>query len=685
MYCVGILLTMLWVGVVWRGILINSFPANRDITGMIAHVTESLSLGMPYEFTSAMGSRVSYSAVFVDPISFVQFLAGRHDALWMGFVGLIPLFGVGLLVFGRSARLSSTTSLYGVIVGAVLVVVPSSLRTAFPEFGGSPFLLLYAITPIAWAALRNLAGATTRRLSPRDGILQAVLLWSLSATAFSQAAVVWIVVLLTLGETLTAVWTVGVRPALKFLLRVAVHGTLALATSSAVFGSPILTVLASANSRERSFRGATADFDLLLIWNEIGTNTGIRLIIAVFTAVSIVLLWRSRENAHRRFAYSTMSVLSCLVGYSLVYSLTFRIGIEIGPRPQYLSSWLVTPLVAVLLGNLASLSVSRIAVRSKLLAPWGSSDSSLTAMAAVIPLLALATFTLRNPTISADGVRPTKRVEPLEVLSADPLLSTLREGRILIVDESEVLMGEAFHPTAVFAITQNRGLPEGITRLTAHQHSTTRWQHFVFEGFGFNKLPAASLFLYAKTFNKGLARRIGTTHVISGSPLSEPSLLLIKTDVSLDGIKRYLYGLAPLPAPPAGSPLIALQESDPERATELALATNADGSGVVFVDRQATSLVAPIRSETQIRRDRIELSIDSDGESALILPVEFSSCHYLVQTEDSPGRAELLPLNGRFLGALFSGNVTGEIRFRQLGPRALACQIRDFLQTRHIG
>jgi len=246
-------------------------------------------------------------------------------------------------------------------------------------------------------------------------------------------------------------------------------------------------------------------------------------------------------------------------------------------------------------------------------------------------------------------------------------------------------MGEAFHPTEVFAITQNRDLPEGITRLTAHQHSTTRWQHFVFEGFGFNKLPAASLFLYAKTFNKGLARRIGTTHVISGSPLSEPSLLLIKTDVSLDGIKRYLYGLAPLPAPPAGSPLIALQESDPERATELALATNADGSGVVFVDRQATSLVAPIRSEIQIRRDRIELSIDSDGESALILPVEFSSCHYLVQTEDSPGRAELLPLNGRFLGVLFSGNVTCEIRFRQLGPRALACQIRDFLQTRHIG
>jgi len=676
---------MLWVGVVWRGILINSFPANRDITGMIAHATESLSLGMPYEFTSAMGSRVSYSAVFFDPISYVQFLAGRPNALWMGFVVLIPLFGVGLLVLGRSARLSSTTSLYGVVVGALLVVVPSSLRTEFPEFGGSPFLLLYAITPMTWAALRILAGATTRRLSPRDGVFQAVLLWSLSATGFSQAAVIWIVILLTLGETSTAVWTVGVRSALKFLLRVAGHGTLALATSSAVFGSPILVILASAKSRERSFRGATADLDLLLIWNEIGTTTGIRSIIAASAAVSFVLLWRSRESAHRRFAYSTVSVLSFLLGYSLVYALTFGVDIEIGPRPQYLSSWLVTPLLAVLLGNLASLSVSRIAVRSKPLVPWGSSDSSLAAMAAVIPLLALAMFTLKNPTISADGVRPTRRVEPSEVLSADPLLSTLREGRILIVDESEVLMGEAFHPTGVFAITQNRDLPEGITRLTAHQHSTTRWQHFVFEGFGFHKLPAASLFLYAKTFNNNLARRIGATHVISGSPLSEPSLLLIKTDVSLGGIKRYLYGLAPLPAPPAGSPLIALQESDPERATELALATNADGSGVVFVDRQATSLVAPIRSEIQIRRDRIELSIDSDGESALILPVEFSSCHYLVQTEDSPGRAELLPLNGRFLGALFSGNVTGEIRFRQLGPRALACQIRDFLQTRHIG
>lgn len=337
-YGVGILFSMLWVGVVWRGTLINSFPGNRDVTGMIKHVTESLSLGMPYEFTSAMGTRVSYSALFFDPISFVQFIAGRPDALWTGFVMLIPLLGVGLLVLGRSARLSAAASLYGVVTSAILVAVPSSLRTAFPEFGGAPFLLLYAIAPITWGILRNLGGVTAVRLGREDVAFQVLLLWSLSATGFSQAAVVWVVILLTLGEISTAVWTAGILQALKLLIRVAVHGILALATSSVMFGSPILTVLASANARENSFRGVTADLDLLLIWNELGTNTGIRSVIAAFAAVSLALLWRSRENAHRRFAYSTVSVLSCLMGYSLVYSLTLGIGIEIGPRPQYMAS-----------------------------------------------------------------------------------------------------------------------------------------------------------------------------------------------------------------------------------------------------------------------------------------------------------------------------------------------------------
>jgi hypothetical protein len=684
-YLVGILFSMLWVGVVWRGIVINSHPGNRDVAGMIKHVTESLSLGMPYEFTSGMGSRVSYTASLFDPISFVQFLAGRHDALWVGFVVLIPLLGVGLLVLSRSARLHPTTSLYGVVISALLVATPSSIRVAFPEFGGAAFLLVYAIVPITWGVLRNLSGVTAVRPGREDVALQVLLLWSLSATGFSQVAVIWIVILLTLGELSTAGWTVGARQAFRFLVRVAVHGLLALATSSALFGSPILTVLASANSRENSFRGATADVDLLLIWDELGANTGIRSIVAAATVVSLVLLWRSRDNPRRQFAFSAVSVLGCLVVHSLVYSLSFDAGIEIGPRPQYLASWLVTPLLAVLLGNLASLSVSRIAVRAKALALWISSEFSLTAVAAAVPLLVLMMFTLKNPTISADGVRPIKRVELPEVLRADPLLSSLREGRILIVDESEVLMGEAFHPSAVFALTQNRELPEGVSRLTAHQHSTARWQHHVFEGFGFNELPAAALFLYARTFDANLARHIGATHVVSGKPLTDSSLALLKTDVSSNETKRYLYELAPLPTLLAGSPLIVSRESDPERATELALAPDADGSEVVFVDRPATSLVAPIRSESRILRDRIVLNIESVGGSVLILPIEFSSCHYLVRTGNSSGAATLLPLNGRFLGVQFSGKVTGEIRFRAVGPRALACQFRDFLQTRHIG
>jgi hypothetical protein len=207
----------------------------------------------------------------------------------------------------------------------------------------------------------------------------------------------------------------------------------------------------------------------------------------------------------------------------------------------------------------------------------------------------------------------------------------------------------------------------------------------VFEAFGFNELPAAALFLYARTFDVNLAHRIGATHVVSGKPLAGPSLVPLKTDVSLNGTKRHLYVLAPVPSLPASSRVTVSQESEPERATDRAQANNADASEVVFVDRPALSLVTPTRSESQILRDRIELDLDSDGGSAVVLPIEFSACHYLVQTEGSSGVAELLPLNGRFLGVLFTGKVTGEIRFRQVGPRALACQFSDFLQTRHIG
>jgi hypothetical protein len=680
----GVLFTMLWVGVVWRGILLNSFPGNRDIIGMIKGVTEGLSLGMPYEFTSAMGTRMSYSALILNPVSVVQFLAGRPDALWTGFVVLIPLLGIGLLVLGRSARLSPITSLYGVVISALLVIVPSSMRVAFPEFGGAPFLLLYAIAPMVWGVLRSLADATTHRLSRQDAALQVVLLWSLSATGFAQAAVPWLVFVLALGEALT-LWSASLRRAFEFLIRVALHGLLAVGVSSALFGSPILTILSSANSREGSFRGVTVDFEPWLIWNELGTSTGVRSIVALSTVVSLVLLWRSREKEHRRFASSAVSVLGCLLIYAFTFSLSLANDIEIGPRPNYLTTWLATPLLAVLLGNLASLSVSRIAVRARTVASWMSSDFSLTAVAAVIPLLLLTMFSLKNPSIAADGVRLTKRVEPPDVLGADPLLSSLREGRILIVDESEVLMGEAFHPTGVFALTQNRELPEGVTLLTAHQHSTTRWQHYVFESFGFNEFPAVALFLYARTFDVNLAHRIGATHVVSGKPLADPSLVLLKTDVSLGGTKRHLYVLAPVPSLPASSRISVSQESEPERATDRAQANNAVASEVVFVDRPALSLVTPTRSESQILRDRIELDFDSEGDSAVVLPIEFSACQYLVRTESSSGVSELLPLNGRFLGVLFTGKVTGEIRFRQVGPRALACQFSDYLQTRHIG
>jgi hypothetical protein len=514
--------------------------------------------------------------------------------------------------------------------------------------------------------------------------LQVVLLWSLSATGFAQAAVPWLVFILALGEAST-LGTASIRRALEFFIRVALHGLLAVGVSSALFGSPILAILASANSRENSFRGASVGF------SEWGMNlnqlvSSVRFsIVAISAVVSLVLLWRSREREHRRFANSAVSVLGCLLIYTLAYSLSLGRGIEIGPRPVYVTSFVGAPCLAALLGNLVSYLVSRFAVRAGTRASFVSSDFSLTVAAGVIPLLVLAMFSLKNPSIAAHGVRLTERVTLPEVLSVDPLLSSLREGRILIVDVSEVRKGEAYVPTDVFSLTQNRELPEGVTLLTAHQHSTTRWQHYLFEGFGFKEFPAIALYLYAREFDLNLARLSGATHVVSGKSLADPSLVPLKTDVSLNGTKRHLYVLAPVPSLPASSRITVSQESEPERATERAQATNADASEVVFVDRPALSLVTPTRSESQILRDRIELDLDSDGGSAVVLPIEFSACHYLVRTEGSSGVAELLPLNGRFLGVLFTGKVTGEIRFRQVGPRALACQFSDYLQTRHIG
>jgi len=682
-HLLSIIFAMLWVGVVWRGILINSFPANLDIALMIKRATESISLGMPYEFTTAMGSRVSYSALFFNPISFVQFFVGRADALWTGFVVLILLFGVGLPVLTRSARLHPISSMYGVAIFAVLIAVPSSFRVAYPEFGGSQFLLLYAIAPIIWGILRNLAGVMTHRITRRDAAFQLVLLWSLSSSGYSQVAVIWMVIIFAFGEAL-ALCTASLRRALKFLLRVSIHGLLAFAVSSALFGSPILAILSSANSRNNSIRGASIGFDEWLNLNNLGTKVSISSV-AVSAVVSLVLLWRSREESHRRFAYSAASVLGCLLAYVFAYSSALGVGFDLGPRPVYLTSWAATPCLTVLLGNLMNLSVSRFAVRARTLAPRMSTDVSLTAVAAFLPLLLMTMFSLKNPSVSADGVRLTLRVKLPEVLSADSILSTQRTGRVLILDEGDVRKGEAFQPAEVFSLTQNRELPEGVTLLTAHQHTTTRWQHYLFEGFGFEELPALVLYLYARILDFNLARQIGATHVISGEVLTDPLLTLLKTDISLKGSKRYLYSLPPTVSLPADSQILVSQESNPERATELALAANADGSEVVFVDRPATSLVAPIRSESRILRNRIELNLDSDGDSAIVLPIEFSSCHYLVQSSNSSGVATLLPLNGRFLGVQFSGKVTGEIRFRALGPRALACQFRDFLQTRHIG
>lgn len=117
-------LTMLWVGIVWRGISVESFPGNRDIVGHVRSSTEKIALGIPYDFKSALGLRLAYAADYLNPISLVQYLVGRENTLWAWFASLVLLVTIGLLTLARSVGFPSLIAQ----IGTVFVAVLSSYR-----------------------------------------------------------------------------------------------------------------------------------------------------------------------------------------------------------------------------------------------------------------------------------------------------------------------------------------------------------------------------------------------------------------------------------------------------------------------------------------------------------------------------------------------------------------------------
>ena len=658
------------------------FPESRDIATQLAGVSK-MSFGLGYDFTQGLGLRDVYSGNVFNPISWMPFLFDSREALGLIFVSAIPLLYLSLAALSRRLAESSSVASFGTLAMALLVLVPSSLRVENTEYGGSGFALAYIFAPLTWSILGGLRDAAAWKLERRDIAIQGFFFFGMSAAGLGQPVFVWIVAILTICESLLTVASSGVRRAAQILARVLAHGVVASLASAILFGSPILAVLSSANARDGTSRGVSERFEPLLVWYQFGTSFVMRALVLLVVVVSLLALWRSGQPGKRDFAKSILLVAGLITGYSWLFTSLIRRSIEIGPRPEYLASWIVTPAVAFLF----CLLLEGLIGRSLSMYRAGRFSYRHNAVSLVVslllPVIALVAFAVKNPSLALAGVRLSQKIELPDFMSSDPLLEGIDSGRVMVVDPGVSLLGKGLQPSEVFTATFHRRHSTSIVFLAAHSHSVTRWQSLLTDGSPRGRLLA--IYFFSTEFDMNLARRFGATHVVVGAPLNNDAARLVRLSTSASGVVRYLYRLStPTPLPP-GTTVNVSRESDIDLATEQALRSDLENPEIMFVDRMPRELVVPLRADYRVEADRITLNLESPGESALVLPIEFSACHFASRHVHQGAGVELMPLNGRFLGVVFSGTFKGEIRFREFGPLGLACQFEDFTQTRHVG
>ena len=674
-----------YIGFVYRATTINSFPGNRDVMGHLAQVTNrtsAIKLIDKYDFTAGLGSRTLDRANLLNPFSLVPYLAGAVNGLWLSQVAFAVTILATLSVLTRKWQFPRGVGHAATMLVLIWTVNPSSLRIGkLTEFGGHELMFVALASLIVLAILPSSQSVRVSRWDLFVGFVGLTL--AFIASALGQPLLIWAYAVVTLGHGFALIMDTGLLAGTRFIVTRAGYGAAALLLSSIVAGSPILTVLSSANSRAGTYRGVGDDgSSVWVLWASLGATPIVRVLILIFILGGLYTFRRKITPAQRQWLVSAALSSATLQVYSILFYGLFQFAIEIGPRPHYLTEMLFVPILGCVFGLVLVRAVTFVGefLQSR---RFPLSPNVIVAFSVlVLPFLGLTAWSMKNPDVFEVGRNPRARPPSPLQLSEDPRLQSLGEARVLVVEPGEELIPDQYHPSTLFAFAHNRNRSESVVVFTLHSTEVSRWQHWLFESEGANFGRNSAVFLWARSYRPELAASVQATHVLSDKPITDKFLKLVRQDY-MNGIS-YLYSFT-RSSRTLGSAITQIKERDPEIGTRLAVSRSLEQIEVLVVPEIQPNLIGPSKVSFQTRWDQVAIEFSSSGSSIAVLPFEYSSCHNVNLTSGEQSSVRLIPVNGRFLGVLFTGQIEGVLTYQSAGPLGLWCQIRDFWETRSIG
>jgi len=672
-----------------RGVKSGLSIGNTDVQGHVSKLkfhSDGIEVfrSFAYDFTLSLGS-VNFDHVnFLNPFSLAVYFSSIESPFWL--YDTLVIASIGLI---SAKKFSSVGALSGsatisTMFAAVWLINYSSLRVSLhTDFGGpnQAFVivlayLLLAIVP--WSAKCELGG---RRLL----FFGLVLFWAVHGSSSSQSMLPWML--------LCSLAPLGIRsitPKVRFnwalLTRVPLLFGASIMVSAIVSGSPVLTIMSTrrftADSPTWGYGSKKATF--LNSWSILGSTTTVRVLVVLSLLAVTIFGWGGLSDSAKAFIKRFCGLLILLQLYSITFFVILaRLNTEIGPKPSYVAEAVGIPWLSVVVGLSGASGLHRaIAWIKSRPAPLIRQSDIVNIALTVLVLLWITIWIVRNPRPTSLALARTSELQHHPHFAQDWRLEGLSEARVLLVDRGSAKTEEGFRWVSVlFNNTLSRNRPQDVIVYADYSNSIPRWTSWIFEEFASNSEPTYSSLLWARTFNTDFVSVLRPTHVLSDHAIDGlgPDLL-DSPEPSRDGF-LYQTNFAENWLPD-GTVDTYRRASDAITATRQAfMATNAPRSQVQALYELPRTSESVIQSVV-IRSRYISVKVSSQATGLLRLPMEFSNCHYLVQSSNSDSSAKLIPIDGRFLGLHYERGFQGEIRFHSFGYEVLKCQLKDFLETR---
>jgi hypothetical protein len=674
----------LYVMFVLRAMHISSFPGNRDITYHLSEVvfrSNQPRWFFGYDFTDGLGNRELNRASFLNPFSLLRHYAGVANALWVSSSAFIA---AALCIFSYLAarwKLEWGTGVFAGLFLAVWSIIPSNLRViTLQEFGGHgfQFVAISVLSILAALSVDVNLGFSTRRAIV--GFV-ALTLMMLGAGGW-QPLLIWGIAVLVIGFGFAQLVQKGLNQGFRsFGIWVSISVT-ALFISMFVAGSPLLALLSSARSRDGAYGGVgDSGESILILWQFSGANTGVRVVVLGGVGLGLLILRQSLTPRHVAWLVHALSVSIVVQLYAIAFTFFNEAGVEIGPRPIYLAEVVFVPLLALSAGLVASLVIAKTSQKVQTHLEIKIQAQTISAvMVMMLPVLLFGAWAVKNPTVASGGVSSSSQITIPFRLTTDATFAELDEPRVMVVDVGDEIKNGIFTPGDLFYSHQHRDRTTDAVLFSVKKHEITRWQHWLFETFGAASGQNSAIFGWTRQFSSEFAAVLEVSHVLSDRPIDDSSLSLLHRG---DQGENYLYKHAGTSKP--ATQLTQVVEPNTNVATALAVSRMRDDPGFVATKNEISNKNPPKSANFLVTESEIKFQFEADGSSLKVLPIEFSHCHSVSLNTGDVSSVRLLPVNGRFLGVVFEGNVKGKISFMSVGPPSLICQLKDFWDTRSAG